>query len=254
MAEHAQYRDLVRAAALAFCLALAAGPAFAQSCRLALSLALDVSSSVDAREYALQNEGLARALVAPEVVEAFLAIPSHHVALHVFEWSGRQQQALRQDWVAITSAADLAAVARRLSGMRRSSAEFPTALGFAMAYGARALAERGDCAQHTLDVSGDGTNNDGFAPDVVRRGAQFERITVNGLVIGSNQATLRTYYQRFVIQGPAAFVESAQDYADFERAMRRKLLRELGAGVIGQEIAPSPEPIHAATHKLFALP
>ena len=37
--------------ALALALALAAGPAAAQQCRLALSLALDVPSSVDTREY-----------------------------------------------------------------------------------------------------------------------------------------------------------------------------------------------------------
>ena len=53
-------------------------------------------------------------------------------------------------------------------------------------------------------------------------------ITVNGLVVGANVATLGRYYQQFVIQGPGAFVEAADDYADFERAMRRKLLRELG--------------------------
>ena len=49
-----------------------------------------------------------------------------------------------------------------------------------------------------------------------------------GLVIGANVATLGRYYRQFVIQGPGAFVEEASDYADFERAMRRKLLRELG--------------------------
>ena len=53
-------------------------------------------------------------------------------------------------------------------------------------------------------------------------------MTVNGLVIGANVVTLGRYYQQFVIQGPGAFVEAADDYEDFERAMRRKLLRELG--------------------------
>ena len=46
-----------------------------EACRLALSLGLDVSSSVDAREYRLQTEGLAAALIAPEVRGAFLAAP-----------------------------------------------------------------------------------------------------------------------------------------------------------------------------------
>ena len=51
---------------------------------------------------------------------------------------------------------------------------------------------------------------------------------MNGLVIGATRVTLARYYQQYVIQGPGAFVEMATDYADFERAMRRKLLRELG--------------------------
>lgn len=225
----------MKAAGLALCLGLAAGPAVAQqqACRLALSLALDVSSSVDAQEYALQNEGLARALTAPDVVAAFLAVPGWVVALHVFEWSGRNQQTLRIDWTAIGSEADLHAAARQIRSQRRSSTAFPTALGTALAFGAAALAERGDCAQHTLDISGDGVNNDGLSPDAARQALPFAGITINGLVVGPSHATLRSYYERFVIQGAGAFVEVATDYADFEEAIRRKLLRELGVMVVG---------------------
>ena len=110
----------------------------------------------------------------------------------------------------------------------RSFEQYPTALGFALLFGGRALAARPDCAQRTLDVSGDGTNNDGVSPELARRDFPLAGITVNGLVIGANVVTLARYYQQFVIQGPGAFVEVADDYADFERAMRRKLLRELG--------------------------
>jgi hypothetical protein len=53
---------LALALALARALTRGAGPAAAQVCRLALSLGLDVSSSVDSREYALQRKGL---IVAP---------------------------------------------------------------------------------------------------------------------------------------------------------------------------------------------
>ena len=49
-----------------------ASPAMAEGCRLALVLALDVSASVDGNEDRLQREGLARAPVSPEVVQAFL--------------------------------------------------------------------------------------------------------------------------------------------------------------------------------------
>ena len=98
----------------------------------------------------------------------------------------------------------------------------------ALLYGGHVLSQRGGCERQTLDISGDGTNNDGVAPEVARRDFPLEGITVNGLVIGANVVTLGRYYQQFVIQGPGAFVESAADYADFGRAMRRKLLRELG--------------------------
>lgn len=74
---------MVRAAAIWLLLAL---PVEAAQCRLALLLALDVSSSVDAREDQLQRGGTASALIAPEVTEAFFAsdLP---VALAVYEWS-----------------------------------------------------------------------------------------------------------------------------------------------------------------------
>lgn len=215
-------------AALALLVALAAGGAARAECRLALSLGLDVSSSVDAREYRLQTEGLAAALMAPEVREAFLATPGEPVMLHVFEWSGWQQQVVRQDWTPILAPQDLDRVAAGLAAQERSFDLYPTAVGFAMLYGARALEAQAGCRERKLDLSGDGTNNDGVAPEVARRDHPMQGITVNGLVIGANVATLGRYYRRFVIQGPGAFVEEAGDYADFERAMRRKLLRELG--------------------------
>ena len=65
-------------------------------------------------------------------------------------------------------------------------------------------------------------------PEMARREFPMPGVTVNGLVVGATVVTLSRYYRQFVIQGPGAFVEEAADYADFERAMRRKLLRELG--------------------------
>ena len=53
-------------------------------------------------------------------------------------------------------------------------------------------------------------------------------------MIGASRTTLRRYYEQFVIHGPDAFVEEADDYADFQEAMRRKLLRELGVPRISE--------------------
>ena len=41
-------------------------------------------------------------------------------------------------------------------------------------------------------------------------------------------AIIDEYYRQNVIGGPGSFVETATDYSDFERAIRRKLLREIG--------------------------
>ncbi|WP_337248599.1 DUF1194 domain-containing protein [Rhodovulum sulfidophilum] len=53
---------------------------------------MDVSGSVDAEEYRLKRDGLAPALLQPEVRAAFLHIPSAPVALAIFEWSGMLDQ------------------------------------------------------------------------------------------------------------------------------------------------------------------
>jgi hypothetical protein len=218
-----------RACACALAVALLPAAAAGQTCRLALVLGLDVSSSVDAGEYALQTEGLAAALTAPEVRAAFLAVPGQAVALKVFEWSGRLHQVVRQDWAVIATGGDLDRVAARLRSLPRSETSLPTALGSAMRYGGQALADGPRCFRATLDISGDGMSNDGIGPTVARDSDAFAGVTVNGLVVGRNGAVLRSYYRQFVIHGPGAFVEVASDHGDFEHAMRRKLVRELAA-------------------------
>ena len=147
--------------------------------------------------------------------------------LQIYEWSGWQQQVVRHDWTAVDERGRPRRIAGGLAGQRRSFEQYPTALGFALLFGGQSLATQ-DCAKRTLDLAGDGTNNDGVSPEVARRDLPVPGITINGLVIGANVETLGRYYQQFVIQGPGAFVEVATDYEDFERAMRRKLLRELG--------------------------
>ncbi len=217
------------------CLALALSlPVAAESasCRLALALALDVSSSVDTVEYDLQKQGLASALTAPEVRDAFFSAPGEAVALLVYEWSGRHQQLVRQNWVLVAEPQDLEAIAAGIEAMPRTHANLPTAIGSAMAFGGQVLQGAPDCLEKKLDVSGDGTNNDGMWPGDLRGSDVLRDVMVNGLVIGHNRDVLQVYYEQFVIQGPGAFVELAEDHADFERAMRRKLVREVGVSAL----------------------
>lgn len=215
-----------------------AGPAGAQEtgqCRLALLLGLDVSASVDADEYALQLSGLASALIHPSVVAAAVN-GSGYVALSIYEWSGRFQQDILVDWTPIRSEADLTAVAERVSRATRAHEDFPTALGYALGFAASHMERAPSCLFRTLDISGDGQNNDGFPPAAAYDHFPFDGITVNGLAIGGASRGIEAYYLAEVIRGPGAFVESARSHEDFEEAMRRKLERELRVFVLGDAV------------------
>lgn len=223
-------RGRIGALALAAVLMLP-GAARAQGlCRMALLLALDVSSSVDAEEDRLQREGLAAALLSPAVTEALLSAPEAPVALAAYEWSGRYQQKVLLDWRLITTPAVLRDAAATIRASTRSHDEFPTALGYGLGYAAQVFRRAPGCLFRTLDVSGDGINNEGFGPGLAYANFPLDGVTVNALVIGGatgDDRAVAAYYRDKVIRGPGAFVESAQGYADYEAAMARKLLREL---------------------------
>jgi len=222
--------------AVAILLWLLPGVAGATECRLALLLALDVSSSVDAEEDRLQRDGLAAALVAPEVAAAFLR-GAPPVAVAAYEWSGRWNQKVLSDWRLIRSEADLSALSAAIATSRRSSSDSPTALGYGLGFGARMLREGPDCLFRTLDVAGDGINNEGFGPAIAYEAFPFDGVTVNGLAVaapgGDEAMSVEAYYEAELKRGPLAFVEVAQGFEDFERAMRRKLERELAAPAVG---------------------
>lgn len=210
-----------------------AAPAAAQDqCRLALLLGLDVSASVDEGEYQLQVEGLAAALIHPTVMQAALS-GNGPVALSIYEWSGRFQQDILIDWTLIRSEADLVGIAERVLRASRSHEDFPTALGYALGFASTQLAAAPSCLFQTLDISGDGQNNDGFPPSAAYEHFAFDGVTVNGLAIGGASRGIEDYYLAEVIRGPGAFVEYAASHADFEDAMRRKLERELRVMILG---------------------
>ena len=210
-----------------------AAPAHAGDCRLALALALDVSGSVDEAEYRLMHEGLARALLAPEVVEAFLS--GDPVAIYVFEWAGQVlQKSLLPGWQMVESEEDLARIAAAVARFSGSPPHIrpytPTALGTALAHAGYVLTKGPDCRASTVDVSGDGWNNDGFGPDTAYAMPAFEGVTVNALVVHAgpeDRDQLVEWFQREVLRGPGAFHVLAEGYDDFERAMEAKLRREL---------------------------
>jgi hypothetical protein len=209
----------------------------AQACRLALVLGLDISSSVDPAEDALQRGGMAAALQAPEVVEAFFRT-GDPVALAVYEWSGRYNQEVVLGWTMIRDNAALSRAAEIVANSKRSHNEFATSMGEALVFGADLFRQAPACLYQTIDLAGDGVNNEGPGPQIIYEDKVFDAITVNGLVI-TNAADFQTgerltaFYADEVLHGPGAFMVIADGFEDYERAMRQKLERELTPAVVG---------------------
>ncbi|MEM6729397.1 MAG: DUF1194 domain-containing protein [Pseudomonadota bacterium] len=245
MGQHGKYRALV-AAALVF--AATAASAQVVACRQALAIGLDVSASVDGREYRLQLEGLAAALTSPQVSTRILAQPEVPISILVYEWSGPFMHRSVLPWTAMTDEATLIAsadqIARHIRDPLGDTTDQSTAIGPAIAHGIAAIAERAHCWKRTIDISGDGRHNTGGDPRQQRELLDSAAITVNGLIVGVDSprggdirqleiGELSSYYNVFVIHGPGAFVETALGFEDFERAMKRKLLRELEGPLFG---------------------
>lgn len=235
---------------MALLLGVLAGPAW--SCRQALVLALDVSGSVDATEYQQQLTGLAAALDHPDIREIILANTDNPVTIMVFEWSSQNHQYVILPWIRLDGRNALDAAIERIQRHRKIRAGLKTALGAALVFGQSMLQQKPECWQHTIDVSGDGYNNAGLAPETVY-GAGFARTTVNALVIGKPEAAseegpgiasgdLLTYFENEVIRGPGAFTIVARGYGDYARAMKLKLARELEMPVLGRAATPKDIP------------
>lgn len=211
-------------------------------CRLALALGLDVSGSVDFREYRLQYEGLASALADQEVQASIFALPEAPVAIAVYEWSSSGFQRIVVDWEMLHDLDRLEDVRLRLLAKSRERAPAPTGLGRAMIFGKEMINRGPRCWDETLDVSGDGKNNDWPPPQRVISSGVLGQLRVNALVIvedsnnpdvPSNLEELSTYFRERVIHGPDAFIEVALGFADYADAMKRKLLRELAVLAVG---------------------
>lgn len=214
----------LRALALASAISLGSGGS-AAACSIALVLAMDVSGSVDAFEYRLQVEGLAEALREPGVTNALLA---SRAAIAVVQWSGAMEQTVTLPWTRIDEPAEIPRLAARVAAMPRAHAGGNTAVGEAIDAAVALFDEVRDCNHWVIDVSGDGDENEGYTVGQARRAAIERGITINGLAIeGAATGRSVTNFYRSWVTTPGGFVITANQFEDFARAIRAKLLREL---------------------------
>ncbi|MFN3868240.1 MAG: DUF1194 domain-containing protein [Hyphomicrobiaceae bacterium] len=221
----------------------------------ALVMAVDISQSVDEARYRLQMEGIALALEDPDVIRTITGGPRRSIMFTLVGWADRARVLLPWTWIG--SASDAAAVASMLRSLPSASGEY-TCVARMMRhideFTLEHLPVKAD--RIVVDVSGDGADNctsltylQEAKQRLVDRG-----VTINGLPIledgtdreverwhhapgatkldfplpGKGDArTLPEWYERHVMAGPGAFVETANGYDDFARAIRRKFILEV---------------------------
>ena len=199
---------------------------------LALVLAVDCSFSVDSAEFRLQMEGLGQAFLRPDIQKAIAGGRRQRIAVAVVQWSDAQNQNAVLPWTIVSTPAEAEALGRFLSGMPRRLQQGGTSISRALVYSAALFAAAPTPERRVIDVASDGRNNSGPPVPPVRDRLTADGITINGLTILNEWATLDTYFENNVVGGPGHFVLPANDYEAYGDAIYRKLLREItGPGI-----------------------
>jgi hypothetical protein len=207
-----------------------------------LVIAVDISYSMDSDEQALQRNGYIDAILSQDFLNAVRKGPTGRIAVAYVEWAGSNDQRLIVPWQVIDGpeSADAFVHVLHNNPPRRASR---TSISGALKYSAELFEQspyRG--LRRVIDVSGDGTNNQGLLVAPTRDEVVAKGITINGLPIMLKEATpgfldipnLDEYYRDCVIGGPGAFMVPARGREQFVEAIRRKLLFEV-AGLMPAE-------------------
>ncbi len=212
-----------------------------------LVIAVDVSYSMDPDEQALQREGYIQALTSREFLRALKEGMHGRIAVTYFEWANFTDQRVIVPWRLIEGPESADAVANEIAAApyrRASRTSISGALLFAMplfeASGYRGI-------RRVIDVSGDGTNNNGSPVTLARDEAVAKGITINGLPIMLKRPNvgmmdiedLDLYYEDCVIGGPGAFVVPIRERLKFIEATRTKLVLEVAARMPPPRVQPA---------------
>jgi hypothetical protein len=258
-------RSVSSAIAAALALATLAGPAFAATpapryvdlpgakqvgsvdVDVELVLAVDISYSMDPDEQALQREGYVEALTSPEFLNTLRHGMHGRIAVTYVEWAGVIDQKIIMPWRLIDGRGAAEKVAAEISRAPYRRA-YRTSIAGALSFSAPLFEENGYRGiRRVIDVSGDGTNNQGPLVTIVRDQVVAKGITINGLPImlkRPNPATmdipdLDIYYEDCVIGGPGAFVVPIREREKFREAIRTKLVLEIAGRTPEPRLVPA---------------
>jgi hypothetical protein len=212
-----------------------------------LVLAVDISYSMDPEEQALQREGYIAALTSVDFMQALKQGMHGKVAVTYFEWAGASEQRVVVPWRTIEGPESADAFAGEIAAapMRRAAR---TSISGALLFGASLFEVSGYRGlRRVIDVSGDGTNNNGPLVALTRDEVLAKGITINGLPImlnrpnfgGVDLANLDVYFEDCVIGGPGSFAIAIREREKFKEAIRTKLILEVASRTPEARIVPA---------------
>jgi hypothetical protein len=201
---------------------------------LALVLAVDVSLSMEPDEQGLQRQGFVEAFRSPEVHEAIRKGMLGCIAVTYVEWARAGYQEVVVPWTVIEHPVDGQAFAARLAE-RPIQRHGYTSVSGAIDFSLRQHRQSGVVpARQVIDISGDGTNNQGRIVTAARDEAVAQGVTINGLPLMLKRPDgmwdiddLDLYFRDCVIGGPGAFMIPVREKAHFAQAIRTKVIREI---------------------------
>ena len=225
---------------------LAQAPRAAADVDLELILAVDVSYSMDPDEQALQREGYILGLTSPEFLNALKQGAHGRIAITYFEWAGIADQKVLVPWRIIDGEATARAFTDQMAAAPYRRA-YRTSISGALLYASPLFdANPFHGLRRTVDVSGDGVNNQGPPVTTIRDELLAKNVTINGLPImlkrpmaaSMDIENLDVYYEDCVIGGPGAFVVPIKEREHFKDATRTKLVLEVAGRTPPARVVP----------------
>jgi Ca-activated chloride channel family protein len=185
-------------------------PLYAQAkCSVEIVLALDVSGSVDLKEFTLQKQGVSDAFRNAEIQELIAFLPGGITAA-ITHWSGSGNQEVIVSLQNIRNASEADAFAQELLDYTRVRSGALTAIGSALLHADNLLnSNPAPCHRRVIDVSSDGRNNRGPDPTLIAEKLAANGTTINALVISNADGTLLPYFKQNIVRGVGAFAQSA---------------------------------------------
>jgi hypothetical protein len=199
-----------------------------------LVLAVDISYSMDYDELNLQREGYILAITSEQFLDAMRRGPLGKIAVTYVEWAGTGEQQVVVPWQIVEDpkSADEFAVKLKNAPIRRA---YRTSISGALQFSAALFGAQYKGLRRVIDISGDGTNNQGDLVEPTRDDVLRKGITINGLPVMLKTPLasmidlpeLDIYYQDCVIGGPGAFLVAVRERHQFADAIRNKLILEV---------------------------